>query len=214
MYASCCSIPVSSTMLVVYDVYIAAITSFISVVAPLFFIVSQACPIEKGRRGRCFPGLRHKKIPKNLRCIAKCLPIHIRPPLPKAQNQRIISSWTSFFASSQRSGRHSSGLGKTSGFRCKQCALALTRTPAGNGGELARKVGVGGVRRGWGPGIGAWRRRVSIIVACRSGRVSNDREEGREYVVVKEGYRMGGESVRSSVRSKDWRAGRWESWCM
>ena len=51
--------------------------------------------------------------------------------------------------------------------------------PGGRGWELAREVGVAGVMRGCGPGMGAWRRSVSIMVAWRRGRVSMDRGEGR-----------------------------------
>lgn len=119
--------------------------------------------------------------------MAKLLPMHIRPPLPKAQNQRIISSRLALLHSSQRFGRHSSGFVKTFGLRCRLYALALTRTPPGNGEELASDVGVEGVTRGWGPGMEACNRSVSIRVACSRGSASRARGEGREGGVLTEG---------------------------
>lgn len=62
-------------------------------------------------------------------------------------------------------------------------------------------VGWGGVVRGWGPGIGGCRRRVSRIRAWRRGEVERVRGVG-------EGR------VRSSVRSWRWRCGCRESWCI
>lgn len=37
--------------------------------------------------------------------------------------------------------------------------------PGGRGGELTREVKLEGVMRGCGPGMGGWRRSVSIMVA-------------------------------------------------
>ena len=91
----------------------------------------------------------------NIPCIAKCLPTHILPPLPNAQNQRLISSFCALLLSIQRSGFHVSGSGNTSALRCRLYACAATRTPPGSGGDPAIDVGMAGVWRGCGPGIAA-----------------------------------------------------------
>lgn len=79
-----------------------------------------------------------------------------------------------------------------------------------------------GVIRGWGPGMAACRRRVSMRVAWRRGRASRDWGVGRVggglgfdgVAVVGCGVKCRvGERVRSSVRSCDWRSGcRESSW--
>lgn len=88
-----------------------------------------------------------------------------------------------------------------------------------------------GVMRGWGPGMAACRRRVSMRVAWRRGRASRDCGVGRlgfggvVVVVVVVGVVVGcggcvgglkcrvGERVRSSARSRDCRSGcRESSW--
>jgi hypothetical protein len=117
----------------------------------------------------------------DLPIVAKQLPIHILPPLPNAQNHRIISSLFSRLASSQRSGFHASGSRKTSAFRCKEYAWALTRVPAGMSvypqSEIGEPAMLDGVIRSWDPGTAGRRR-------CVSRRMPSRREEYRFGVVM------------------------------
>ena len=78
----------------------------------------------------------------------------------------------------------------------------LTRTPGGKGGEPAREVGLEGVMRGSGPGIAAWRRRVSMRQAWRRGRASRLCGEGSSGFVEEDGgYFRVGERDRNCFRS-------------
>lgn len=70
--------------------------------------------------------------------------------------------------------------------------------------------------RGWGPGIAACRRSVSVRQAWRRGRVSMALGLGRSsmWLGVLGGYVSGGKRERSSVRKADWREGWRESSCI
>ncbi len=115
----------------------------------------------------------------NIRSIAKLLPIHILPPLPKAQNHLFFSSPFSLPCSNQRSGSHLSGSGKTSSFRCSEYACACTWVSGGMSVKFPSVVGVEGVIRGKPLGVGECNRRVSVITAWRNGRLSISFEGGR-----------------------------------
>ena len=164
MNPSPCSVPSSSTMLLVKLEYVAATINFIT----------EKCYLSKFETSRL----------AYLHCIAKLLPMHILPPLPNAQNQRSLLSipfhcFEFELFSSQRSGCHPSGSGNASGFRWRFQAYALTRICSGMSMYFPSLLLLrGGVIRGWPPGTAGCRRKVSITMAWSSGSSSTSFADG------------------------------------
>ncbi|QSS57472.1 mitochondrial 37S ribosomal protein YmS-T [Histoplasma capsulatum var. duboisii H88] len=73
---------------------------------------------------------------------------------------------------SHRSGKNDPGFGETSWFRWSEYACAFTRVFRGILSYPARVVNGAGVIWGCIPGIGEWRRSVSITIAPKSGKSS------------------------------------------
>lgn len=190
IYASMASIPSSSTIVVLYWVYIAANISFISI-----HDVSTALKFK----------VSVDQFTRNVPCRAKLLPTHILPPLPNAQNHLLIRvSSADDVGFVHRSGSQHSASGNTSWFLCKEYACALILVLAGTRYFSASTVAEG-TTRGCPPGTGACSRSVSITTASRRERLSMAFGVGRSGLDSTAGYNMLGESETSSSRSCCWR---------